>query len=177
MKTILSILFFFLFFIALDIEKWLDYKNNELTQINLAQNENIKKLEQVSGVNRWLKKNMTSNLEKFPKDKDDASEKLIEFYDRYSDKFAFSIENYLEEDNLSWYMDVSFRLNREDIESIRELVTLRMENGFIKFQKFKVGTKTISGSLRIIQPLFKIYKEKKEEDLDPLARMILEEAR
>ncbi len=152
------ILVIFLYFLNI----WYEDEDVKIRQINKSYTENIRKLDKLAKINRWISENVKQNFIPFPDSAQNADLKLISFFDTYATKYSFQVQKFIYKDKYAHFLNIKYTLPRSNYTKLVQFMKQKYKSGYKMLQSFNVDKDTLQGELIIIQPYLLEEKKKKK---------------
>ncbi len=153
-KIVIATIFISLSVIMVASTFWFENDMQRIENINKIHIRDIKKLQEVSHINKWIESHVVPIYRNIPKDSQKAQDLLVDFFDEYSQDLNLRIVKFIYKDNRSYNMDISFSVKKDDTHKLQELLHLKYKTGFIEFTKLRDEGEKIVGDFKLIQPYF-----------------------
>ena len=138
--------------LLLSLIDWFEKEEFKVKSINKQYTENIKKMEKVSQINKWVYDDIFPIIKRKQNASQNSDENLITFFDDNADKYNFIVDKYIYSDSLSKNIDLSYSINIDDKEKLTNFINIKYKSGFLQFRELKMDKKSLSGTLQVIQP-------------------------
>jgi len=136
------------------LTSWFENQKMHIDEFNNKYIRDIKKLEQIPSLNLTLQKKVIPRLYRIPKSVDKADQKLIRFFDKYSQKYNFTVSKYLYQTGTTRRLEIKYTIPRSNKKELKDFLKLKLEDGFVKFESFNVIQDELKGNIILIQPFF-----------------------
>ena len=151
-RIVLITLVFTLSLFAYGLSEWFHTEKRKIASINQRHLREIEKLKTISKINEWLQRNMFPYFQNLPETSADIDRELVNFFDRYRQRFHFQVERFIYKDKSTNNLDIAYGFARSDPKIIREFLSLEPTRGFVDYVTFRMDAERITGTLKIIQP-------------------------
>lgn len=131
---------------------WFEQEEIKITVINQEHQEDIKKLQKIAQINSWLKDVVQPMIKVQPSSSEEANEYLIKYFDENFIDYNLLIKKYLYEDEGVKNIDLSYKINTNDIDKLIGFVKMEYKNGFLEFKELTMDDKGLTGVFQLIQP-------------------------
>ncbi len=131
---------------------WFKKEELKLEAINKVQLEDIEKLKKIVQINVWLHHIIKPLTDSIPTSANRAEKKLVQYFDRNSEEYNLQVSHYIYEDDISKYLDNSYKVDRYNAKQINDLMNINYKSGFLQFIEFNMNKKDITGTFKLIQP-------------------------
>jgi len=145
---------FVLSVLMIALVSWFETEEQKVEAINQQHLQEIKRLQKISKINKWLDKVVKPSLAKTPSDANRSDEPIVQFFDQYADEFHFQVQKYIYKDENTHNLNIEFELLRDEKKALEKLMTLKYKRGFLQFNHFKVRDEKVLGELQIVQPFY-----------------------
>jgi len=136
------------------LSSWFEVEEMKVETINSQHLQEIKRLQKISKINKWLDKVVKPSLAKTPNDANSSDEPIVAFFDQYAPEFHFQVQKYIYVDENTHNLNIEFELLRDEKEALQKLMTLKYKRGFLQFNSFNVKDEKVRGELQIVQPFY-----------------------
>ncbi len=136
------------------VSQWFENETQKVVSINNEHLAEIKRLKKISQINEWLDTVVRPSLESLPKNETLSENSLVVFYDRYAKEMNFKVSKYIYNDTNSHNLDILFEVRRSEKDTLKKLMTLRYESGFLRFKNFEQKADVLNGTLQLVQPFY-----------------------
>lgn len=134
--------------------QWFQTEELNVENINTEHLHEIKRLQKISKINKWLDKVVAPSLAALPKNEERSDDSLVKFYDLHADAFHFKITKYIYNDPNTHNLNISFKVRRDEKNNLENLMKLKYPNGFLQFNSLKLKDDTVIGELQLVQPFY-----------------------
>jgi hypothetical protein len=131
---------------------WFSTQKFLIDKINYKYKQDIKKLKQIPSLNQTIKLKVLPHIHKIPKNEQIADLILIDFFDTHAKNYNLFISKYIYTSNTTRCMQLKFSISRSDKILLSNFLKLKINEGFIKFQYFKVKKEIFEGEILLVQP-------------------------
>jgi len=154
-KIVITTIFLVVSVFLLALSSYFEQEQHAIEKINKKHIENIKKLDKIAQINTWLDTIIKSKLGTFSQNEDEAEYHLVTYFDRYVEKYHFQVNRYIYDKDDAKNLDISYEIKRNDTKALDALMSIEYENGFLQFNQLEMDSKSVKGSIRLIQPYSK----------------------
>lgn len=153
-KIVAITLSFVLSVLMLSLTTWFENESLKVQEINKQHQHEIKKLRQIAKINSWLDRVVKPSLAKVPTNLASTDDSLVDFFDQYSQTYNFRVSKYIHKDENSRNLDIKFNISRNAKRELKNLMTLKYNKGFLRFNYFELKDKKIMGEIEVVQPFY-----------------------
>lgn len=153
-KIVAITLSFVLSVLMLSLTTWFENESLKIQEINKQHKQEIQKLREIAKINLWLDKVVKPSLEKVPTNIASTDDSLVNFFDEYSQAYNFRVSKYIYKDENSRNLDIKFNILRNAKKELKNLMTLKYNKGFLRFNNFDLKDKKIMGEIEVVQPFY-----------------------
>ena len=151
--------------LLLSLISWFETKEREIENVNRKHKSDIQKLKKIPAINKAIEEKVRPALKIQPNTPEEADLKLIKFFDRYAEEYAFEVNQYTYSDSIAHYLDITYNLERSEKQLLNEFMQMKFQSGFIQFKKFQLKDTKLSGEIQLVQP-FASPEQNQEELID-----------
>ncbi|MCK5111241.1 MAG: hypothetical protein KAQ94_06940 [Arcobacteraceae bacterium] len=155
MKLAYTLFLIICLILSLFINQYFEQKTSQLKQKVRIMQKDYKEINNISNINKWLKKNILPKINSLDY-KEDAQNSLLTFHTQNEKKLNLKIENIDEKNKGYIVINTTSTIFRDDTQKLLELFKLKIQHGFINMKQFKVTNNAIVVNLQFI----KAYRNK-----------------
>ncbi|MBT5934273.1 hypothetical protein [Sulfurimonas sp.] len=137
--------------LLLTLIDWFEIEQLKVEAINRQYKKNIKKMEKVSQINKWINNDIFPIIKTKQNSSQNSDENLITFFDDNVNKYNFIVSRYIYSENISKNIDLSYSLNRGDKDQLANFVNMKFKNGFLEFRELKMDESSLKGTIKVVQ--------------------------
>lgn len=154
LKIVAITLAFVLSVLMVSLSTWFKNESLKVEEINKVHKDDIYKLRRIAKINAWLDRVVKPSLEKVPTNLIATDENLVHFFDQYASTYNFTVSRYIYKDKNSRNLAIQFHISRNAKKELKDLMTLKYNKGFLKFNSFDLQDKNIMGNIEVVQPFY-----------------------
>lgn len=149
-KTISITLSIVLIILMLSSISWFELEQEKIETINKKHIEDIEKLKKITQINIWLDSIVKTKIRTLSER--ESENKLVSYFDHNAALYNFQVKRYMYNDKNTKNLNVSFKVDRNNISNLNNLMSIQYIDGFLQFKKFEMNEKSIKGEIQLIQP-------------------------
>lgn len=131
--------------------EWLEIEEAKIDSITSEYKQTTQKLEAIAQTSKWLDTTIVHNNQ----ERQNAAlsdENLIAFFDAYKEEYALLLQKYIYVQENVKKMDFSYKVALDRSGSIKDLMDISYEGGYVQFQEMLLQKEALVGKLSIVQP-------------------------